>query len=71
MVFRAYCWYGVLTDYDSGSVTIVAESVEQARELINKQNHHRYSREDLEVIMNQDPDIVEELPCIIESPGSA
>ncbi len=77
-VMKSYTWYGVLTEYTSGSVTAIAGSVDEARSLIidkwsrgNPVDHLTGAvQDDVDVVMNEEPDI-EDLPCVIECHGSA
>jgi hypothetical protein len=73
--WKAYTWYGVYCDYNCGSITAVAASLEMARceclkELTNNHTHKWEDISDCRVIMEEEPDI-EDLPCVIVCLGSA
>jgi hypothetical protein len=71
---KAYTWYGVMCDYNCGSVTTIAESIEEARAMIiarwTGDKYNWKEIDDCKTIVADEP-VIEDLPCIIECLGSA
>lgn len=72
--WKAYTWYGVMCDYNCGSVTAIATSIDMARSMIiEKWTQNKYNWKEIDdcVTIVKDEPVVEDLPCIIECLGSA